>query len=585
MLLASPDLETLTATAWDVTVIGAGPVGLNLACALADKGQRVLVLESGEKGPTDAAQDLAADALHTPDTHYTPEITVARRLGGASNLWGGRCVPFDGIDFAPRPWIEDLPDWPVTETDLAPYLAPACAALGAGEAVFHDPVPGLDANPPGFETDRLERWTNQPRAQVVHQDRIETDPKLVVALGVTVTGMDHGAEEGVTALHLWSPGWPARSETPTLPVRQVVLAAGGNASTRLLLALQAETPALFGGPDGPLGRYYMGHVNGQIADIVFENDALHDAMNFYVDAHGSYVRRRITPTEATQKDHALANVAFWPVVPEISQAEHRSGPLSAVFLALSLPGLGSRLIAEPIRLKHMGPKPWTRGPHLRNVLGDLLRTASFVPWFLWNRHVARHRIPGFFLENPGKRYGLEFHSEHLPGAESRLTLSEARDASGLRRLEIDFRFSERDVETVLRAHDALDAALTASGLGRLVYRYEGAARAEGVLVEARHGNHQVGTIRMGSDPRHAVVDGWGTSFDLPNLHVASTAILPTSSQANPTLAALQLGLRLVDKLTEQTPAVGAPGPGTAREARPEAAPETAPEAAPETSHA
>lgn len=554
MLLASPDLETLTATACDVTVIGAGPVGLNLALALVDKGQRVLVLESGDKTPTDAAQDLAADELRTPDTHYTPEITVARRLGGASNLWGGRCVPFDAIDFEPRPWLEDLPDWPVRAADLAPYLAPACAALGAGEAVFHDSVPGLATNPPGFETDRLERWTNQPRAQVVHQDRIENDPNLVVALGITVTGMDHSPEDGVTALHLWSPAWPDRPEAATLPVRQVVLAAGGNASTRLLLALQAETPALFGGPDGPLGRYYMGHVNGQIADIVFENDALHDAMNFYVDAHGSYARRRITPTDATQKDHALANVAFWPVVPEIAQAEHRSGPLSAVFLALSLPVLGTRLIAEPIRLKHMGPKPWKRGRHMRNVLGDLLRTVTFVPWFLWNRHVARNRIPGFFLENPGKRYGLEFHSEHLPGAESRLTLSEECDQSGLRRLVIDFRFAERDMDTVLRAHDALEAALTSSGLGRLVYRYAEEERAAGVRAEAHHGTHQVGTIRMGTDATTGIVDGWGTSFDLLNLHVASTAILPTSSQANPTLAALQLGLRLADKLAGQAAA-------------------------------
>lgn len=554
MLLVSPDLATLSATDCDVTVIGAGPVGLNLALALVAKGQRVLVLESGQKTPTDAAQDLAADKLHTPDTHYTPAITVARRLGGASNLWGGRCVPFDGIDFEPRPWIEDLPEWPVRAADLAPYLAPACTALGAGEAVFHDPVPGLTTDLPGFDTDRLERWTNQPRAQVFHEAQIESDPNLIVALGVTVTGMDHNPEGGVTALHLWSSDWSDPVETPKLPVRQVVLAAGGNASTRLLLALQAETPALFGGPEGPLGRYYMGHVNGQIADIVFENEALHKAMDFYVDAHGSYVRRRITPRDATQKDHDLANVAFWPVVPEISQAEHRSGPLSAVFLALSLPGLGSRLIAEPIRLKHMGPKPWKRGPHLRNVLGDLLRTVTFVPWFLWNRHVARHRIPGFFLENPGKRYGLEFHSEHLPGAESRLTLSDDRDQSGLRRLEIDFRFAERDMETVLRAHEALEEALTASGLGRLVYRYPEEARAAGVRKEAHHGTHQVGTIRMGPDATRGIVDGWGTSFDLPNLHVASTAILPTSSQANPTLLALQLGLRLADKLAGETPA-------------------------------
>ncbi|MGB3554790.1 MAG: GMC oxidoreductase, partial [Jannaschia sp.] len=77
-------------------------------------------------------------------------------------------------------------------------------------------------------------------------------------------------------------------------------------------------------------------------------------------------------------------------------------------------------------------------------------------------------------------------------------------------------------------------------------------RAAGVLAEGRHGNHQEGTIRMGSSVEDGIVDGWGTSFDLQNLHVVSTAILPTSSQANPTLTALQLGLRLVDRLVKRS---------------------------------
>ena len=56
---------------------------------------------------------------------------------------------------------------------------------------------------------------------------------------------------------------------------------------------------------------------------------------------------------------------------------------------------------------------------------------------------------------------------------------------------------------------------------------------------------------MGRDRASAVVDGWGQCFDLPNLHVVSTAVLPTSSQANPTLTALQIGLRAVDRLAKE----------------------------------
>ena len=105
-----------------------------------------------------------------------------------------------------------------------------------------------------------------------------------------------------------------------------MLAAGGNASTRLLLLEQERDPALFGGAGGPLGRFYMGHLSGQIADVVFENPALHDALDYHVDAHGSYVRRRLVPSEATQAAERLANVAFWPVVPPIAE---RRAPLGA----------------------------------------------------------------------------------------------------------------------------------------------------------------------------------------------------------------------------------------------------------------
>lgn len=72
-----------------------------------------------------------------------------------------------------------------------------------------------------------------------------------------------------------------------------------------------------------------------------------------------------------------------------------------------------------------------------------------------------------------------------------------------------------------------------------------------MLAEAKHGNHQVGTIRMGGDRVSAVVDGDCRCFDVPNLHVVSTGVLPSSGQANPTLTAVALGLRLAAHLAGQ----------------------------------
>lgn len=526
----------------DLCVIGGGPVGIVTALALCGRGFRVLLLESGGTRPRAEAQALSeADNLN-PGNHHAPHITVARRLGGASNLWGGRCLPYDPIDFRARPWL-GLAAWPIAEADLALWLGPACAALGAGAPVYREPLAGVAADDAfGFEA--LERWSNTPRTQGLHKAALETRADLLVALGATALGFAYDETGRITAvdLHLEGQG-PGRLE-----VGRVVLAAGGNESTRLLLAEQRRAPLRFGGPEGPLGRFYMGHVNGQVADITFESRALHDGLNFHVDAGGCYVRRRLTPSEATQAEAALTNVAFWPVVPAIADPGHRSGPLSAIFLGLSIGPLARRLIAEPIRLKHVGPPPYARGPHIRNLVLDAPRVLGFMPWFLWRNRVAKMRLPGFFLENPARRYGLEYHSEQLPAAESRLTLGDETDRLGLPRLRIDLRFSDADAASVLRAHAALGDWLTRNKLGSLDYYAPPEDRAQAVLDEAKHGNHQIGTIRMGADAATAVVDAGCRAFDAPNLHVISTAVLPTSGQANPTLTAVQLGLRLADHL-------------------------------------
>lgn len=550
MLLDRPRLAELQALDVDLTIIGGGPVGLVTALAAREAGARVLVLESGGMDRDPAIQSQSDDTIDTPGTHHAGPLTTARRLGGAGHLWGGRCVPFDPIDFKGRPWLEGCTDdWPITATDLDPYLAQALDYLGAGDPVLEDPLPAplhthLDTDPT-FAAHRLERWTADPRIERRHMAQLRADPGLYVALGCSVCSAKRTGDQ-ITDLGIWT---EAEGSIGLLPVGQVILAAGGMASTRFLLAVQAENPALFGGPQGPLGRFYMGHVNGQIADITFEDAALQDAFCYYTDTKGSYVRRRITPSDQTQQDHQLSNVAFWPVVPEISDARHRSGPLSAVFLGLSMPWLGPRLIAQAIRLKHIGPPPYRRLPHLRNLLTDPLGTLGFVPSFIWQRYGARTRVPGFFLRNPGQRYGLEFHAEHLPNADSRITLDPARrDRTGLPHAQVDFRFVQADADPILRAHQALDDWLQRLKLGRLNYRYGSDVPAKGIFEEAKHGNHQIGTLRMGRDASDGVVDHRGRCFDLHNLHVASTAILPTSSQANPTLAAVQLALRTVAHL-------------------------------------
>lgn len=544
MILDRPDASAMRRFAPDVCVIGSGAVGLTTAIGLLRRGIRVLVLESGRRRRTRQASDLAEAECLSPDHHFRPSETVMRRLGGTTNIWGGRCLPLDPIDFRARPWL-GLPAWPISQDDLAPHLAEAVALLGAGAAVFSAPLPSLPADP-AFTADSLERWSITPAIQRLHRRRIERDPDLLIGLGCTVTGFAIEGER-VVGLHLHVEG----RGRDYLPVRQVVLAAGGNESTRLLLLEQRRHPDLFGGREGPLGRFYMGHLSGRIADIAFADPLFAVAFDFHIDPHGSYVRRRIVPAAATQEAAGLANIAFWPVVPRIADPAHRSGPLSALYLALSFPPIGRALVAGPVREKHVGAVPARRRSHIRNLVADLPHTLRFLPVFLWRNRLTRLRLPGFFLPNRALRYGLAYHAEQLPNPASRLTLSDATDRLGMARLRIDLRFTTEDAERVVRGIDALGRWLERNRLARLLHHHPAEERAAAVLQAARDGTHQIGTIRMGHDRRHAVVDSECRCFDLPNLFVVSTAVMPSSGQANPTLTAVQLGLRVAERLARE----------------------------------
>ena len=118
MILATPGFEALAGFGADVVVIGSGSVGIATALRLAAGGARVLVLESGGAGAEAGAEDLARAESHDAAHHFEPHTAVARRLGGTSNLWAGRCLPFDAIDFRERPWL-GLGAWPIGPEALA----------------------------------------------------------------------------------------------------------------------------------------------------------------------------------------------------------------------------------------------------------------------------------------------------------------------------------------------------------------------------------------------------------------------------------------------------------------------------------
>ena len=88
--------------------------------------------------------------------------------------------------------------------------------------------------------------------------------------------------------------------------------------------------------------------------------------------------------------------------------------MSAVFLALSLAPLGRRLIAEPVRLKHVARRPTGARRISKNVARDLPRTLGFAPAFLWRNRVAKMRLPGSSSGTPPGATGSSIMPSSCP---------------------------------------------------------------------------------------------------------------------------------------------------------------------------
>lgn len=538
------NLDGLDGNIADVTVVGAGPAGLVTALELARRGLNVTLLESGFDAFSAEQQALSDAEFAEPGRHHAMEVAVRRALGGTSLLWGGRCVSFDDIDFEPRPHVPES-GWPFEHCTVRPWYETAARYLDCGTAVFTvpaDPAPDRDCR-----RDTLERWSNTRNLRQLHARELQEDPRVRVFLGATVVGLEFDIEAGaIRGLTVARPD----GRRFTLRARAYVLACGGLEATRLLLAAQAGQPAMFGGNSGALGRFYMTHLSGKIADIIFTSGETDAAMDFYLDASGRYARRRITVAPSAQRSNCVLNMAAWPDNPPLNDPAHGSAILSLAYLALAVPPVGRRLVAEAIRRTYVGQGPRRIDLHLFNLLRGLPAAATLAGRFLKGR-LGATRLPGFFVRNAAHRYSLHYHSEHAPNSESRVALSSTRDALGLRRLSIDVRYGTIDAVSVVRSHELIDAWLRSTGFGRLIYRVPTGERESAVLAAAGGGSHQIGTIRMSADARRGITDGDCRVHGIPNLFVASSAVFPTSGQANPTLLIAALAARLADKLARE----------------------------------
>jgi hypothetical protein len=469
------------------------------------------------------------------------EMAVRRALGGTSWLWGGRCIPFSDLDFTGRDFVPDS-KWPIGHEDVKPWYELACHYMGCGGHTFQIPFDReLKA---GLTVESIERWTTEPRLTQVYREHLRKSKQIKICLNSTMIDLDLGANgQSVDAIVVATEKGRLR-----IRARRVVLATGGVEATRLLLAVQRRWPDHFGGTGGPLGRYYMGHLSGTITSLVFDDPASIADYNLVLDSSGAYRRRRFALTEQTQLQNKLLNCGFWLGNPQFSDPRHGSGVLSAYFLALAIPPIGRRAQAASSRPLELGPKPYPIRAHLMNIVRDGPQVARDLGVMLRDLVFKETKKRGYAFPNRAGRFALYYHGEQIPNPNNRIFLTNELDRHGLPRARVDFRFFDEDARSIVDTHHLLDLGLQANRIGHLEFQHPPDRLESRVMELAKDGRHQVGTTRMGDDPRDSVVDQNLKVHGVDNLYVVSTSVYRTDGQANSTLLAVALAMRLADHL-------------------------------------
>lgn len=512
----------------DVCVVGAGAAGVALARDLMRSGHEVILLEAGGLDYEEPTQALFA-GRNVGMEYYDLDHARLRFFGGTTNIWGGRNVPLDRIDFEKRDWVPHS-GWPIGLDDLLPWYKLAHDSLQLGSFEYDADIwnklglSPLDFDPAEITTrfwrfDALAERFNSRRS-----DDLSAAERVRIVLHANVLELQ--ANEGATGIHRVVASSLSGNKL-NVKAKHFVLACGAIENARLMLASRQVESAGVGNQYDQVGRYFMEHPHGRIAAIETDDPA----------AFWALYRKRYPVNDVP--------VAPALVLPAEQQRRLRVLNSAATFKLQKDPARGNSISKKAyLNLKH-SLSPSRSGRRLWQTwrgAQDWLQKRVSMPLLRFGAKVNRMGL-----------YVIA-RAEQAPNPLSRVRLSTQLDALGSPRADLDWQLSSLDKETMLKFGQTLGNEFDRLGLGKLTtseWLHDGRPDWPVDVTVGNHpigGYHHMGTTRMSTSAQEGVVDADCKVHGYHNLHIAGSSVFTTGGWANPTLTLLALSHRLASQL-------------------------------------
>lgn len=536
----------------DLCIVGGGAAAICLALEYMKSGKRIILVPGGGPNQTATGIDLYRGKVDPPGSHEPLEENRLRMWGGSTTVWGGRCVPFDPIDFEARSWIPGS-GWPFGLDELKDYISQANELSEAGAADFdaRSVFPEAQAEiVKGFDNEELaswpmERWSIPTDYCKRYRKELESASNVRVLLHAHAVHLQMDAG-GTVLQHVKAACSPGRLFQ--INAKNTVIACGALENARLLLAARDILPTGIGNEHDLVGRYYQSHRFGVCGHAELKDPSKDFIYDFEKDAEGVYCRRRFWLTPYAQEKHQVGNVVGFFFRTVSGSSEHRNAMVSSVLLVKTLLGGASK---GPRRLwQILKDQRRELVSHLCIVLIDGPGIFGQLAAVAYTRLFQKRRLPMVLPPKKTNRFPLFYQTEHTPLWDSRVLLDHSSlDDFGMPRLEARIRFSEIDHRTVTTFISLFKERLEKSGLGSFhLSNEEQEFLAHPERQEFNSNSHNIGTTRMSTAANAGVVDVNCKVHSVANLYVAGSSVFPTSSHANPTLMIIALALRLADHL-------------------------------------
>ncbi len=552
---------------FDAIVIGSGISGGFAAMELCKKGYKTLVLERGRMVKHGEYETAGLDPWDIPNQNMVTAEEIARHyfkqnrlswwvredhkhfinkddeypydeverfdwirghhVGGRSIMWGRHCYRWSDIDFEANAREGIAVDWPIRYKDIEPWYDYVETFVGvSGQKEGLKQVPDGKFLPP-FPLNCAEQHLREAVAKV-YPGRVIT-PGRVANLSEYNPEVHKGTRGQCQTRDRCVRGCPYGAYYSSLSASLPVAEATGNLTLR---------------PDSVVHEIVFDQKTGKASSVRIKDANTGEEIEFFA--------RVIFCNASTIGTTAILLNSRSETFPD--GLGNSSGELGHNMMDHHY-GMGASGVLPGFEdTYYKGRKPvGFYIPRFRNI-DEASRQKDYVRGFGYQGGAIRgpNAPEGALgaelkntLFNPGPYHiRMTCFGELLPYHENRMFLNfDKKDKNGLPIITFDAKL--RDNEMKLREDGVRCAVemLEAAGCKEIVYNND--ATAPGACI------HEMGTARMGKDPKTSVLNKWNQMHEVPNVFVTDGACMTSSGTQNPSITYMALTARAVDYFHKQ----------------------------------